>query len=139
MSTPETTATKAFPPTHSRIVASRVMLVIFCLSTVLSVPACWLHSEINDTDRYVRTVAPLASDPAIRTALSNRVTALISGQLDVIVVRGKLIDRDFLVPPLVSLLTDYVNDNVRTFIASDQFPVMWQRSTARLTPRFRRC
>ena len=109
------------------IVTSRVMLVIFCLSLVLAVPATWLRNQIRDTDRYVRTVAPLASDPAIRTALSDRVATLISAQLTEIVVREGLIDRPFLAAPLVSALDDYVDATVRTFVMSDRFPLIWEQ------------
>ena len=111
------------------IVASRVMLAIFCLSLVLAVPATWLRNQIRDTDRYVRTVAPLASDPAIRTALTDRVSSLISAQLREIVVRDGLIDQRilFLSAPLVSTLDDYVHATVRTFVMSDRFPQMWEQ------------
>ena len=103
------------------------MLVIFCLSLVLAVPASWLRNQIRDTDRYVRTVAPLASHPAIRTALSDRVATLISTQLGEIVVRDGLIDRPFLAAPLVSALDDYVHGTVRTFVMSDRFPLIWEQ------------
>lgn len=103
------------------------MLVIFCLSLVLAVPASWLRNQIRDTDRYVRTVAPLASDPAIRTALSDRVATLIAAQLGEIVAREGLIDRNFLLAPLVSALDDYVHGTVRTFVMSDRFPLIWEQ------------
>ena len=103
------------------------MLVIFCLSLVLAVPASWLRNQIRDTDRYLRTVAPLASDPAIQTALSDRVATLIATQLGEIVAREGLIDRTFLLPPLVSALDDYVDGTVRTFVMSDRFPLIWEQ------------
>src|SRR4029453_13758779 len=112
MSTPETTATNAPPrptgPPRWRIVTSRVMLVVFCVAMVLSVPAIWVRNQIDDTDRYVRTVAPLGSDPAIQAALANRVTAQISALLDQVVTSEGLIDRGdrdrFLIPPLIGVL-----------------------------------
>jgi hypothetical protein len=120
-------------------VASRVLLVIFCLSMVLAVPASWLRNQIRDTDRYLRTVAPLASDPAIRTALSDRVATLISAQLGEIVARDGLIDRPFLVAPLVAALDDYVHGTVRTFVMSDRFPLVWEQLNRALTPLSRPC
>ena len=105
------------------------MLAIFCLSLMLAVPATWLRNQIRDTDRYVRTVAPLASDPAIRAALTDRVARLISAQLREIVVRDGLIDQRilFLSAPLVSTLDDYVHATVRTFVMSDRFPLIWEQ------------
>jgi hypothetical protein len=111
----------------TRIVTSRVMLAIFCLSLVLAVPAAWLRNQIRDTDRYVRTVAPLANDPAIRTALTDRVATLVATQLGEIVVRDGLVDRPFLLAPLVSALDDYVHGTVRTFVMSDGFPLIWEQ------------
>src|SRR6185436_12075209 len=101
----------------------------FCLSMVLAVPATWLRNQIRDTDRYLRTVAPLASDPAIRAALTDRVATLISAQLREIVVRDGLIDQRilFLSAPLVSTLDDYVHATVRTFVMSDRFPLIWEQ------------
>jgi hypothetical protein len=128
---PEATATSAPAskgPPHRRILASKILLVLFCVSMVLSVVAIWARNQINDTDRYVRTVGPLASDPDIQLALSDRASTQISALLDEIVAREGLIDRDgFLVAPLVGLLEDYVDQTVRTFIASDQFPVIWEQ------------
>jgi hypothetical protein len=103
------------------------MLAIFCLSLVLAVPATWLRNQITDTDRYVRTVAPLASDPAIRAALTDRVATLISAQLTEIVVREELIERPFLAAPLVSALDDYVRGTVGAFVMSDRFPLIWEQ------------
>ena len=103
------------------------MLVTFCVSLVLAVPASWLRNQIRDTDRYLRTVAPLASDTAIRTALTDRVSTLIAAQLGEIVVREGLIDRNFLLAPLVSALDDYVHGTVRTFVMSDRFPLIWEQ------------
>jgi hypothetical protein len=72
-------------------------------------------------------VAPLATDPAIQAALSDRVATLISAQLGEIVVREGLIDRPFLLAPLVSALDDYVGGTVRTFVMSDRFPSIWEQ------------
>jgi hypothetical protein len=117
-------------PPRWRIVTARILLAVFCLALLLSVPAVWLRNQIDDTDRYLRTVAPLGSDPAVQAALADRVTTQISTRLDEIVASEGLIDRDrdsFLVAPLVSLLENYVNETVRTFITSDRFPVVWEQ------------
>jgi hypothetical protein len=106
---------------------SRILLLIFYVSTALSVPAIWLRNQVTDTERYTRTVAPLAADPAIQAALCDRVTTVISARLADIVERDGLIERDFLRAPLVSLLGDYVDKTVRTLVASEQFKTIWER------------
>ena len=48
-----------------------------------TVPALYLRSEVLDTDRYVATVAPLASDPAIQAEIANKVTTQITDAVDI--------------------------------------------------------
>src|SRR4051794_35891911 len=83
---------KPSAPARWRVITSRILVAMFCLSTVLSVLATWARFQIDDTDRYVRTVAPLASDPAIQAAVSTRVSTEISGFLNDLVTREGLID-----------------------------------------------
>ena len=47
-----------------------------------AVPALYLRSEVIDTDRYVATVAPLASDPAIQAEIADKVTQQITDAVD---------------------------------------------------------
>jgi hypothetical protein len=41
-----------------------------------------LRSEVLDTDHYVATVAPLASDPAIQAEIADKVTQQITDSVD---------------------------------------------------------
>ena len=54
-----------------------------CRLACATVPALYLRSEVLDTDRYVATVAPLASDPAIQAEIANKVTAQITEAVDI--------------------------------------------------------
>ena len=92
------------PPLWKRIV-SMVLLVIFGLSAMLSVSAIWTNNQINDTDRYVRTVAPLASDPAIQQDLASRISLRLSTRLDDLIDTELTGDRtQFLAAPLSSVV-----------------------------------
>jgi hypothetical protein len=42
----------------------------------------WVHDIVLDTDRYVSTVSPLASDPAIEDAAVRRITAAAGVRVD---------------------------------------------------------
>ena len=44
--------------------------------------AVWTKNQVTNTDRYVRTMAPLAGDPAIHSALADRITARIFASID---------------------------------------------------------
>src|SRR5688572_26451090 len=130
MGGPETAASaRATPKTsRGRSWAARAMLFVFCLSSVLSILAVWTRNQINDTDRYVRTVAPLASDPAIQTALAGRVTTWVNDALDGLLASDGLADRErLLAAPLTRMVEQYVEETVQTVVTSDRFPELWDQ------------
>jgi hypothetical protein len=108
---------------------ARALLVIFCVGIALSVVSIWMRNQIDDTDRYMRTVGPLASDPAIQEAIVTRVTNRFSEFLNETTTRETLVDRQrYLAAPLTSLLNEFVEDTVRSFVTSDEFPQYWNRA-----------
>ena len=66
-----------------RTSAAVVLILLGVLCAPLSVMAVWAKSQITDTNRYVETVAPLASDPAIQAAVTTQITNEIFTYLDV--------------------------------------------------------
>ena len=68
------------------------------------VVAVWTKNLVTDTDRYVATVAPLASDPAIQSAVADKITAEIFARLDVVGVTNQAVDAlaERGLPPLVA-------------------------------------
>ncbi|MER7540945.1 hypothetical protein ABTX77_40245 [Streptomyces sp. NPDC097704] len=60
-----------------------VLLTLAVLLAPISVAAAWAGSKINDVDRYGRTVAPLARDPAVQDAVTDRVTDEVVARVDV--------------------------------------------------------
>jgi len=65
-----------------RTVLASLLIVIACVLAPLSAVAVWTKNLVTNTDRYVRTVAPLASEPAIQHALADRITAGIFANVD---------------------------------------------------------
>ncbi|WP_262852413.1 hypothetical protein [Mumia quercus] len=117
-----------------------VLVLLGALLAPLSVVATWAHDEIGDTDRYVETVAPLASEPAVQNALTTLVTDVIVTQLKVDEVTREALDalaQQAFVPPraapllpaLASPLTDavenFVRDTVARVVRSDTFEEAW--------------
>ena len=47
------------------------LVVAAVLAIMVSAVALWSHSIVFDTDAYVRVVAPVAEDPAVREAARN--------------------------------------------------------------------
>jgi hypothetical protein len=60
-----------------------VLIVVACLLAPLSVVAVWTRNLVTSTDRYVQTVAPLASNPDIQNAVADQITNQIFTHIDV--------------------------------------------------------
>lgn len=60
-----------------------ILLVLASLLVAASIAARFARSELLDTDRYVATVAPLASDPDVQAAITTRVSAEIMQAADI--------------------------------------------------------
>jgi hypothetical protein len=66
-----------------RSLGSALLILFAALLALLSVVAVWANSIVQDTDRYVSTVGPLASDPDVQQAVTNRITNAVLAQVDV--------------------------------------------------------
>jgi hypothetical protein len=60
-----------------------VAIVLGCVLALVSVLGVWAANQVSNTDRYVANVTPLIRNPAIQAALSTKITAVITKQLDV--------------------------------------------------------
>src|SRR4051812_37563533 len=135
------------PPAPRRIDAGRmwrpaVAAVLLCLVVVmapLSVVATWAHRQVSDTDQYVATVAPLASDPAVQNAISDRITTEVLGYVDVKALTTQVVDGlaerglpedaglglRALTVPLVKAIENFVRQRVDALVRSDAFARAW--------------
>lgn len=121
-------------------VSSAVLIILACVLAPLSVTSVWASREISNTDQYVKTVAPIANDPAVQKAITNEVTTVVFDSLD---IQGVTTDalttlaRQPNVPPRISAalpglavpITNGVESFTRTqvgkFVASPQFATLW--------------
>jgi hypothetical protein len=60
-----------------------LLVVLGCVLAPISVLGVWTANQVSDTDRYVANVAPLISEPAVRSALTDKISAAVSKQIDV--------------------------------------------------------
>ena len=67
------TAEQGKGPRWKRI-AAWVLVVLACILSVLSVVTVFARNQLLNTDTYVKTVAPLASNPAIQTQIAKQVS-----------------------------------------------------------------
>lgn len=134
-------AQQAARPRRSRWRAFSSGLLIFlsCILAMLSVVAVWANSQVTDTDRYVATVAPLAQNPDVQNAITNRVTTIVLDQIDVKSVVNQLTTAlgqqgvppqatnlvNGLSGPITSGLTSLVSSTVHNVVSSDAFATIW--------------
>jgi hypothetical protein len=122
-----------------RSVVATLLIVIGCILAPISVVAVWAKNQVTDTDRYVATVTPLASDPAIQNAVADKITAEIFARLDVQQITNQAVDAlaDRGLPPLVATqlhalsgplssgVESFVRTEVGKVVASDAFTDAW--------------
>jgi hypothetical protein len=64
-----------------RTVVAVLLIVVGCVLAPLAEVAVWARNQVTNSDRYVRTVAPLAADPAIQQAITDQITTQIVAYL----------------------------------------------------------
>ncbi|GAA3246213.1 MULTISPECIES: hypothetical protein [unclassified Streptomyces] len=123
----------------SRSIGASVLLLVALLLTPPALVAAWVDDTVTDTDRYVRTVAPLAGEPAVQQVVTDRLTARVVAEVDVESVVAALsksladagappavVDRTgALVGPLRGALTNAVHGIVQRVVSSDTFEQAW--------------
>lgn len=144
----EQQAPPAPPREHHRARSfwSVVLITVACLLAPLSVVSVWARGEVTDTDRYVATVAPLASDPAVQSAVSARVTTEVLQYINIDSLTQEAIDtlssnRDLtprqvaalttLARPVKSGIEGFIGDKVTQIIQSDAFATAWTQANAK--------
>ncbi|MGW6472989.1 hypothetical protein [Streptomyces nigra] len=123
----------------ARYAGSSLLLLITLLLSVPAVVAAWTADTVSDTDRYVDTVAPLASEPAVQDVVTDRLTARVVANVDVDAVTRELgkvladagappaiVDRtDALAGPLKAAVTDVVHGIINRVVTSGTFEEVW--------------
>jgi hypothetical protein len=66
-----------------RAPVASLLIVLGCILAPLSVIGVWTANQVSNTNRYVENVAPLIHDPAIQSALTNKITAEITSRVKV--------------------------------------------------------
>jgi hypothetical protein len=60
-----------------------VLIVLGCVLAPVSVIAVWSANQVSNTTRYVENVSPLITQPAIRSALTDKISTAVSDEIDV--------------------------------------------------------
>ena len=116
-----------------RSVAALLIFIIALLLTPVALIGHWGHRTVIDTSRYLETVGPLASDPAVQESISEAVTNAITSQIDTEELVGGLIGnivknpaiQEKLSGPIAAGINGLIGEAVSTFVASDAFETIW--------------
>lgn len=124
------------PKHRVRAFFSVLLIVIAAILAPLSAAAVWVDSQISDTDRFVATMKPLASNPDVQNAVTNRVTDAVMQNIDVNAIVNDIApgDRprlDTILGGASGAITSGINGLVHTvvqnFVQSDAFQTLWVR------------
>jgi hypothetical protein len=108
-------------------IAAWVLVVLACILSVLSVVTVFARNQLLNTDTYVNTVAPLASNPAIQTQIAKQVSENLISRTNVEArVKDALPPKaGFLATPVTSALETVTNDLALKAVQSKQFYEVW--------------
>ncbi|THA36452.1 hypothetical protein E6R18_00020 [Streptomyces sp. A1277] len=97
--------------TYISVALSAVLLVLLAVLVPLSALSAWVDLEIDDTDRYVAAVAPLAGDADVQGTVADLITDNAMKQIDV--------------GPLQGTVRDFLHQAVQSFTTTDTFRDAW--------------
>ena len=104
-----------------------MLVVLACLFAVVSVVVVFARNQLLNTDAYVSTVAPLASNPAIQTQVATRVSEELIARTDLSQrVKGALPAKaGFLVTPITDEVKSVAYSVTLKLVQSSQFEQLW--------------
>lgn len=126
-----------------RWTGAAILVALTAILLLATVSARFARSEIFDTDRYVATVAPLASNPAIQNELADRLTDAIVTHVDIEGLTAQAIsaltkdpsqvaDQPRIMaalnnlPPLVAAqAASFIHQTAQSLVAGDEFAQAW--------------
>ena len=127
------------PPTperkrsRGRTVGTWALIVLACLLALLSVVVVYARNELLNTDTFVATVAPLARDHAIQTAVATKVSDNLLTRTDLNQrIENALPKRaGFLVDPITGAVKSATYDITLKLVQSSQFQTLWDQAVRR--------
>jgi len=103
------------------------LVVLFAVLLPITVVVGWAHNTVLNTSGWVRTVGPIASDPAVTAAISAQVTEQVFTALDVQQQVSDALPSNaaFLAGPITNGAKDFVQSGVNKVLQSEQFQSIW--------------
>jgi hypothetical protein len=95
-----------------RATAAALLALLGIVVGAVGVTAVWGRNQVLDTDRYLRTIEPLASDPVIQDELAAKVTDAITARIEA-------------TDPRLGAVRPLVEAQAQAFLRSDEFATVW--------------
>lgn len=110
-----------------RHVAAILLVVLGSAMLPVSVLTVWVRNQVFDTDRYVDTVEPLASDPTVQSAVANRIGEKVSQEVDFKKLAQEVLPEEasFLAVPIAAGADNLIDQAARKLVESDEFQRLW--------------
>lgn len=108
-----------------RNLAATVGLVLAALLAPIVIGAMWMSSKVDHTDAYVATVAPLASDPALRREFGDALGAAAAEQLARRLPVG-----------LPTSAGDLIRSSAVAAVDQPGFPAFWRKANRQVHRQF---
>ncbi|MBM7437817.1 hypothetical protein JOC24_001200 [Streptomyces sp. HB132] len=97
--------------TYLSAALSAVLLVLLTVLVPVSALSAWVDLELDDTDRYLAAVSPLASDPDVRSTVATLVTDEAMKNIDV--------------GPLQETVGQFLHETALSFTTTEAFRRAW--------------
>ncbi|MFJ6658745.1 hypothetical protein ACIQNG_20705 [Streptomyces sp. NPDC091377] len=101
-----------------RGVLSAALIALACLLVPLGALASWVTYGLADTQRYVRTMAPLATDPAVRDAVADILGEGLAERASAAMTES----------PGAGAMAPFLRDAVHSFTRTEAFRVGWDEA-----------
>ncbi|WP_323100670.1 hypothetical protein [Intrasporangium sp. YIM S08009] len=111
----------------ARTTGAVILVIIGALCLTLAVPAIWARNQVLNTDRYVATMEPLATNPDVQAAVEAAVNRQIAARLDI----GALVDEALppqaarLKAPIENAVSGLISTIVHRAVTSEAFATLW--------------
>jgi hypothetical protein len=107
--------------------AVAVLVILTAILIPITITATWAHRTVLNTDAFVRTMTPVATDPAVTAALGRIATDQIFKALNPEpTIAASLPPRTaFLAGPITNGVKDYVQARATTALNSQRFEQIW--------------
>ena len=114
-----------------------LLLVLGCGLFAASLIAVWTRATVLNTDRYVKTMAPIGESKAVQEAVADKLAARVNGAIDFNQLATEALPEraDVLAPAIAAGAQSAIREGLDRFVASQRFEDLWVEANRRAHDR----